>query len=125
MKKIFKTISLLTLTLSLTAAATEIRPMTFDSILLTKNSKSTYGLVYIPNRLIEAWCAGFGNPMSVMSYEVAETMEKLADGLYRCSGKFLQVPSDRTYPVQIFQLDSCIEKNPVDLRASSCPIPTK
>lgn len=117
MKKVFALLSVLVLS---APAMADVKPMTFDSIILKKDTKNQYGIVYVPNRQVEAWCLGQGSPMSVMTYEAAETMEKLEDGLFRCQGKYVQIPSDRTFPIQIFSIESCTELNPTELRAESC-----
>jgi hypothetical protein len=118
MKKILMTLTLLIL--SAAAVSSEVQPMTFDSFYLTKDSKNAYGLVYVPYRNVEAWCAQRGSPLNLMTLEVAQAMDNLADGLYNCTGKFVQIPTDRMFPIQIFQIDTCTEVNANHLKLSAC-----
>ena len=104
---------------STTALAAPVS-MTFDQILLKKSSIENAGTVLTVNRELKTWCMGLGSQLSVGTFEVAEKLNTLVDGLYTCEGKFVKLTSDHSTPVQGFEISSCTEINAVSLKAD-CP----
>ena len=122
MKKLTIALSLL---LSATAFSAEALPsLTFNETLINKDSASAFGLYYVANRFVSNWCLNRGNAMAISNFEAAKYLDNLANGLYRCSGDFVQIPGERTQPVTIFKIETCTEVNPADLRLS-CPTSSK
>jgi hypothetical protein len=119
MKKLIM-LSMFILSSSLFAA--EAKLLTFNKLILKKSAVSDIGVHYVTNRSIETWCLGSGSSMSLGNFEAAQTIEALADGLYSCEGKFVQVPGERTSSIQVFEIGSCIATNAVELKAE-CPTP--
>lgn len=119
MKMILATLAL---TLS-TSAFTAIAPSSaFTEAFIKKDNKvNDTGVHYRTNRTLKSWCTGMASPVGFGSYEVAEKMDALSDGLYRCEGKFVQIPNERQNPIEIFAINNCIEVNSAELKAD-CPI---
>ncbi len=90
--------------------------MAFTEILLKKDSKNVDEIVYVATHSMDVWCKGYGSQIEVGSFEVAQNLDTLADGLYRCTGKFAQVPGPRSNPIHVFELDGCSAANANDLK---------
>lgn len=111
----------LALTLSVSAFSAQVPSLTFTETYIEKTSTNQFGLYYKTNRNLKSWCSGFGNTISFGVFESAEKVDSLSDGLFRCEGKFVQVPGDRQNAVQIFAINGCTEVNPAELKAE-CPL---
>jgi hypothetical protein len=118
---IMKTL-LATLALTLTASAFAAPSLTFTETYIEKTSTSQYGIYYKTNRNVKSWCTGLGNPISFGSFEAAEKVDSLSDGLFRCEGKFVQVPGDRQNAAQVYAINGCTEVNPAELKADCPPV---
>jgi hypothetical protein len=107
---------------SSSAFAVEAAPLAFNQMFVKKASVSEVGIHFVTNRTVKSWCTGTGSPMSIGSFEAAQAIDALADGLYSCEGKFVQVPGERSNAIQIFEIGNCSLVNAVDLQ-TSCPTP--
>lgn len=112
----------LALTLSASAFSAQAPSLTFNELYIEKTSSNQYGIYYKTNRTTKSWCTGFGNPISFGAFEAAEKIDTLADGLFRCEGKFVQVPGDRQNAAQIYAVSGCTEVNPAELKADCPPV---
>ena len=108
----------LVLTLSVSAFSAQIPSSAFTEAYIKKDNKvNDTGVNYRTNRTLKSWCTGMASPIGFGSFEVAEKMDGLSDGLYRCDGKFVQIPNERQNPIEIFAINSCTEVNPAELKA--------
>lgn len=113
----------LALTLSASAFSAQAPSMAFSEVIIKKdNTVNELGINYRTNRSVKTWCTGMGSPIGIGSFEAAEKLDGLADGLYRCDGKFTQVPNERQNPIQVFAINGCTEVNPAELKADCPPI---
>ncbi|MEA9355754.1 hypothetical protein SHI21_06065 [Bacteriovorax sp. PP10] len=111
----------LALTLSASAFSAKVPSAAFTETYIKKNSNVTdTGVNYTTNRTLQSWCTGMASPVAFGTYEVAEKFDSMTDGLYRCDGKFAQVPNERQNPITIFAINGCSEVNPAELK-SECP----
>jgi len=115
MKKLILGLALL----STSAMAAAPSSMIFNEVFLKKGT-GEMGLQLIVNRDVKTWCVGYGSQLSVGTFEVGEKVDGLANGLYKCEGKFVQVRAEHTTPIQAFEIGTCSEINPVELKAD-CP----
>jgi hypothetical protein len=106
--------------LSTSAFSAETQTLTFNSMIVNKMGPNDMGITYVTNRNVKSWCTGAGSPMSFGTFEAAQTIEALADGLYSCEGKFVQIPNLRSNPIQVFEISTCTLANPKDLK-TDCP----
>lgn len=118
---IMKTL-LATLALTLSTSAFSAPSLTFTETYIEKTSTGQYGIYYKTNRNVKSWCTGFGNPISFGTFEAAEKVDSLSDGLFRCEGKFVQVPGDRQNAAQVYAINGCTEVNPAELKADCPPV---
>lgn len=111
---------MLLLALSTTTAMGASESITFNQIILKKTSIENSGTILTVNRDLKTWCMGLGSQLSIGTFEVAEKLNNLSDGLYSCEGKFVKLTSDHTTPVQGFEISSCTEVSAVSLK-TDCP----
>lgn len=120
MKTILATLAL---TLSASAFSAQAPSSAFTEAYIKKNNTvNEMGINYTTNRTLKSWCTGMASPIGFGTFEAAEKMDSLADGLYRCDGKFVQVPNERQNAIQIFAINGCTEVNPAELKADCPPI---
>lgn len=111
----------LVLTFSASAFSAKVPSAAFAEAYIKKDSNVTEtGINYRTNRTLKTWCSGMASPVSFGTYEAAEKFDNMTDGLYRCDGKFVQVPNERQNPIEIFAINGCSEVNPAELKAE-CP----
>lgn len=99
-------------------------PIAFNQLILKKDLANPYFVTFSANRTVKTWCTGFGSAISFGSFEAAQTVDTLADGLYSCEGKFAQLPGELRNGIQIFDIANCKVVTDVELKAD-CPKPTK
>lgn len=110
----------LALTLSASAFSAQAPSLTFTEIYLQKNSEENdLGIQYKVNRDVKTWCRGFTSMITFGAFEVAEKLDNMADGFYRCDGKFVQASNPGA--IQVFAINGCSEVNAAELKAE-CPI---
>jgi hypothetical protein len=107
MKKILLTLSLAFIA-NLSQAA-----ITFNEIILKKDMKNTNGIHFTVNASVASWCGKYGNALDVGTFKVAQQLEALEDGLYKCSGEFARLPGD---PFRAFKIDNCAALDAGELR---------
>lgn len=112
----------LALTLSASAFSASAPSITFNETYIEKNSANQYGIYYKTNRNLKSWCTGFSTQIAFGAFEAAEKVEAMADGFFRCDGKFAQVPGERQNAIQIYSINGCTEVNPAELKADCPPI---
>lgn len=113
----------LALSLSASAFSAVVPSLSFTEAYILKSSQvNETGVHYKTNRTLRTWCTGMGSPIDFGSVEAAEKLDGLSDGLYRCEGKFVQVPSERQNPIKLFVVNGCSEVNPAELKADCPPI---
>lgn len=117
-----KFVILASLLVSSAAFSAQTTALTFNKMILKKESQSNAGIFYVANKTVTAWCTGSGSPMSIGTFEAAQTIDGLSDALYSCEGKFVQVPGQRINPIQIFEVTSCTAVSSVELQ-TECPTP--
>lgn len=116
MKKLIMSLALV----STSAMAATPTSMIFNEIILKKTNSKELGLQLIVNRDTQTWCSGFGSQLSIGTFEVGEKIDALAEGLYKCDGKFVKVRTELSSPAQAFEIGTCSEINAVELKAD-CP----
>jgi hypothetical protein len=96
----------------ITANVSNAKAITFSEVLVNKNIEPREGFVtgYLT---LKAWCLKVGISFEVGNFQAAKELEKLADGLYRCEGKFARLPFQ---PVKAFDIEKCTAVNSVELR---------
>lgn len=113
----------LALTLGASAFAAQTPSAAFTEAYIKKDGKvNETGVNYRTNRTLQSWCTGMASPISFGAFEAAEKFDGMADGLYRCDGKFVQVPNERQNPIAVFAINGCSEVNPAELKAECPPI---
>lgn len=116
MKKLIVALALI----STSAMAATPASMIFNEVFLKKGTSGEMGFQLIVNRDMKTWCMGYGSQLTVGTFEVGEKIDGLADGLYKCEGKFVQIRQEHTTPIQAFEIGTCSEINSADLKAE-CP----
>ena len=113
----------LALTLSASAFSAQAPSLAFSEVYIQKNNiVNDAGIHFKTNRTLKTWCTGMGSPIAIGVFEAAEKLDNLSNGLYRCDGKFVQIPGDRQNPIEVFALNGCSEVNPAELKADCAPI---
>lgn len=113
---------LATLTLTFTVFSAQATSLILGEAYIQKNSNHPQGITYKAQDSLKSWCTGLGSQISFGAFEAAEKVDAMAEGLFRCEGKFVQVPGSRQNPIQIFSISGCTELNPVDLKTECPPI---
>jgi hypothetical protein len=109
MKKILLTLSLAVIA-NLSHAA-----LTYNEIILKKDLKNTNGINFTANTSVESWCGKYVSAVDVGAFKVAQQLEALEDGLYKCVGEFARLPGD---PIRAFKIDNCTALNAGELRVN-------
>lgn len=65
------------------------------------------------NASVASWCGKYGNALDIGTFKVAQQLEALNDGLYKCSGEFARLPGD---PFRAFKIDNCTALDAGELR---------
>ena len=106
----------LSLTLSVSAFSALAPSLTFNEIYLDKNGQENdLGIQYKLNRDLKTWCRGFTSTITFGAFEAAEKLDNMADGFYRCDGKFVQASNPGA--IQVFAINGCSEISRVELKA--------
>ena len=114
MKKIFLLTSLI-----ISSALAQASNITFNEVLLKKNMKSPIGVSFTSYFDVQQWCTKRGTAFEISSYQVAQELEKLEDGLFRCLGQFTQLIYE---PIHAFQITKCTAMDPEEMQLQ-CPEP--
>jgi hypothetical protein len=101
----------------------KVETLAFTQIIISKDSHRATEIPYVANRSVKTWCTGYGSNLAIGSFEAAQTLDGLADGLYSCDGKFVQAQGERNNGLQVFEIAACHTVNSVDLK-TDCPTPT-
>jgi hypothetical protein len=117
MKKILVTASW-TFFLAVAANSAYGAPLTSTETWITKTMNHIGNLQINGHRTLADWCANRGNAIEFGSFQAAQAVDALGDGLYRCEGEFVNTPEKSQ--VILFQIDRCDLLVPSDLK-KSCP----